>query len=113
MLDTAPSVIRRYFEFDAQRDIASLVELFTTDATVVDDGVARHGTAEIGAWQSGQASEYIYTKSILGSESGAADRYVVTARLEGNFPGGTADLRYEFALDGDRISHLTIAPLAS
>ena len=113
MLDAAPSVIRRYFEFDAQRDIDSLVELFTADATVVDDGVSRHGTAEIGAWQSGQASEYTYTKTVLGSESVAADRYLVTARLEGNFPGGTADLRYEFSIEGDRISHLIIAPLAS
>jgi hypothetical protein len=52
-------------------------------------------------------------KSILGSESVAADRYLVTARLEGNFPGGTANLKYEFAVEGDRISHLIIAPLAS
>jgi hypothetical protein len=34
----------------------------------------------------------------------------VRNRLEGNFPGGVVDLRYEFTLSIDRISALTIAP---
>lgn len=36
--------------------------------------------------------------------------WVVRNRREGNFPGNVVDLRYEFTLDGDRISTLTIAP---
>ena len=31
-------------------------------------------------------------------------------RLEGNFPGGIADLKYDFAVDGNRVSRLKIAP---
>lgn len=30
--------------------------------------------------------------------------------LEGNFPGGTADLHYRFAFAGDRIARLVIEP---
>jgi hypothetical protein len=108
-----PAVINAFFAFDGLRDIDSLVGLFTDDATVVDEGVTRHGTAEIRAWQTGAASEYTYTTGILGSEALAADRYVVRGRLEGNFPGGTADLAYDFTVVGDRISHLVIAPPVS
>ncbi len=34
--------------------------------------------------------------------------WVVGHHLEGDFPGGTADLDYRFALDGDRIQRLDI-----
>jgi hypothetical protein len=33
----------------------------------------------------------------------------VTARLDGNFPGGTVVLRHNFTLAGDRIERLVIA----
>ena len=115
--NTPPSefaaVIKAFFAFDGLRNIDSLVELFADDATVVDEGVARHGTDEIRAWQTGAASEYTYTTGILGSEALAADRYVVRGRLKGNFPGGTADLAYDFTVVGDRISRLAIAPPGS
>ena len=108
--DEAPEVVRRYFEHDANRDIASIVALFAEDAIVVDEGHTRHGTAEIEAWQVGPASTYIYTTEVLESVARAANRYVVTGRLTGNFPGGTADLRWDFTVAGDRISRLVIAP---
>ena len=38
------------------------------------------------------------------------DGYVVTARLDGNFPGGTAQLKFRFNIAGDRIGRLEIAP---
>ena len=42
-----PGVISRYFERDADRDIDSIVDLFANDATVIDEGEERHGTAAI------------------------------------------------------------------
>jgi hypothetical protein len=35
---------------------------------------------------------------------------VATHRLEGDFPGGVAELDYRFTVDGDRITELVIAP---
>jgi hypothetical protein len=32
----------------------------------------------------------------------------VRTHVEGNFPGGVADLRYQFTLAGDQIADLTI-----
>ena len=38
------------------------------------------------------------------------DRYRAIGRLEGNFPGGTAQLHWDFTLAGDLIRRLEIAP---
>ena len=69
MSTNLPDVISRYFERDADRDIDSIVSLFADDATVIDEGEERHGTAEIRAWQTGAASEYTYTTEITGTEA--------------------------------------------
>jgi hypothetical protein len=79
-----PDVILRYFEIDTNRDIDSIVNLFADDATVIDEGEERHRTAEIRAWQAG--------------------------RLTGSFPGGTADLKWDFTVAGQHVTRLTIAP---
>ncbi len=105
-----PDVISRYFERDTDRDIDSIVNLFADDATVIDEGEERHGTAEIRAWQTGAASKYTYTTEITGTKALGPDRYLVTGRLTGNFPGGTADLSWDFTIAGQHITRLTIAP---
>lgn len=109
-LQDAPEPVRLYFEHDARRDVGSIVALFAADATVVDEGQARHGTAEIHAWQTGPASRYTYKTEILESERLNPDRYLVRGRLTGNFPGGTAELNWDFTVAGERISRLVIAP---
>jgi hypothetical protein len=103
-------VIRRYFELDAHRDIESIVALFSDDAIVVDEGQTRHGIEEIRAWQVGPASKYTYTTEVIDTVALAADRYVVTGRLAGNFPGGSAELKWDFTVAGGRISRLVIEP---
>ena len=109
-MNEPPDVVSRYFERDAHRDVEAIVALFSADATVVDEGEARRGKAEIRAWQLGAASKYEYETDVLSGEALGADRYLVTGRLTGNFPGGTAQLRWDFTVAGDLISHLVIAP---
>ena len=105
-----PDVVSRYFERDTDRDIESIVDLFADEATVIDEGEERHGTAEIPAWQTGAASKYTYTTEITSAEALGHDRYLVTGRLTGNFPGGTADLTWDFTIAGQHITRLVIAP---
>jgi uncharacterized protein (TIGR02246 family) len=105
-----PAVVDRYFEADAIRDIDSITALFTPDAVVVDEGETRRGTAEIEQWQRGAASKYEYTTSILGTETTGPSTTRITGRLDGNFPGGTVDLNWDFTVDGELISRLVIAP---
>jgi ketosteroid isomerase-like protein len=105
-----PDVVSRYFERDGDRDIDSIVSLFAEDATVIDEGEERHGTTEIRAWQTGAASKYTYRTHITGTEVLGPDRYLVSGRLTGNFPGGAADLKWDFTIAGQRITRLVIAP---
>jgi hypothetical protein len=102
--------IARYFELDGHRDIDAIVALFAQDATVIDEGEERHGTAAIRAWQTGPASRYTYTTEVLATRALTPDRHVVTGRLTGNFPGGTAELNWDVTLTSEHIGRLVIAP---
>jgi len=110
MSSEVPYVVSRYFERDTDRDIDSIVSLFADDATVIDEREEHHGTAEIRAWQTGAASKYTYTTEITSTEALGPDRYLVTGRLTGNFPGGIADLKWDFTIAGQHITRLVIAP---
>lgn len=110
MLENVPKIVKRYFELDAERDVDGIVALFSDDATVIDEGEARDGPDAIRGWRTGAASEYEYTTTVTGSEAFGDDRYRVTARLEGNFPGGVVDLNHDFTIARDRIRRLEIAP---
>ncbi len=101
-------VITRYFEADARRDIDAIVALFTNEAVVVDEGQTYHGTAQIRGWQEGAASRYQYTTEVSGTERTGEESYLVTGRLTGNFPSGTAELQWRFTVQGDLISRLEI-----
>ena len=79
-------MVSHYFEHDAQRDVEAIIALFSGDATVVDEA-KRVGKAEIRAWQLGAASKYEYDTEVFSGEALGADRYLVTGRLTGNFPG--------------------------
>ncbi|MEV4170711.1 nuclear transport factor 2 family protein [Nonomuraea sp. NPDC049709] len=105
-----PGAVARYFEADARRDPDAIVALFTEDAVVTDEGRTRRGAEEIRAWREGAASQYQYTTELLGAEVADEDTVLVTGRLEGNFPGGTAVLKWRFALADGRIRQLEIAP---
>jgi len=106
----AATPIDRYFAAASTRDSDAIVNLFTADAFVVDEGKTRRGTAEIRDWQDHAASEYEYTTTVLDRVPDGDSACAVTVRLEGNFPGGTADLRFDFLLADGLISGLTIAP---
>ncbi len=87
-----------------------MVTLFTEDAVLVDEGKAWSGIDKIRAWREGPASRYQYTTEVFDTDRTGEDDYLVTGRIEGNFPGGTAELKWRFTLAGDRIGHLHIAP---
>jgi uncharacterized protein (TIGR02246 family) len=109
MAISTPDVITRYFAAQATRDFDTLVRLFADEAVVIDEGKTRRGTQEIRAWRENVASVYEYTTDVVGVEAADEGKYVARVHLEGNFPGGTVDLRYSFTVDGDSIHRLEIA----
>jgi hypothetical protein len=110
VLEHLPTVVGRYFELDPYRDAELFVTLFSDDAIVVDEKETRNGTAEIRAWRTGTAVKYRYTTEVYSAESLGPDQYLVRGGLTGDFPGGTADLCWDFTVAGELISRLVIAP---
>ena len=108
MPSSAPDVIARYFTAQAARDFDTLLTLFADDAVVIDEGRTRRGASEIRAWRENVATAYEYTTELRGVTPSGEGMYVAQVHLEGNFPGGTVDLRYRFTIDGDAIRKLEI-----
>lgn len=104
------TLVDRYFAANSRSDADAIVSLFTPDAVVIDEGRTRRGTAEIRDWQDHTASGYQYTTTVIDRVSDSDSTCAVTVRLDGNFPGGTADLTFDFVLADGLISALTIAP---
>jgi hypothetical protein len=82
---------------------------FTDSAVVVDEQREHRGHVAIARWKSDATAMYHYTSVPIAVERAGPDA-IVTARVAGDFPGSPVELRYRFALEGDRIARLEIAP---
>lgn len=107
---TTPDIIDRYLEAQDQGDNQTVVATLAPDATIVDDGHRFDGHEEIDAWLTGAASEFTFTRTPVSAEATGADTWTIVNHIEGNFPGGTVDLRYEFTVADGLITQLVIAP---
>ena len=105
-----PKAIAMYQAAHDRRDVDTAIAQFTADASVLDDGKTYEGIGGVETFLRKAGSEYIYTRTLIAAEEVTSDCWRVANRLEGNFPGGQVDLFYEFLLEGDLISRLTIAP---
>ncbi|GAB3228569.1 nuclear transport factor 2 family protein [Mycolicibacterium hippocampi] len=105
-----PTVVTTYLTAHRSRDVATAVRTFTDDAEVTDEGHTFHGGDAIRTWLGSAGSEYTFTTEFTGATTTDPAHIDVLQRLEGDFPGGTADLHYRFTLDGELISRLVIEP---
>ena len=105
-----PAAVSGFLAAQVGTDHAATLAHFADDATVVDDGKSFAGRDAILGWLSREASEFTFTSTTVKTEKHDEARYTVTNHLEGNFPGGTADLRFQFFVSGGRIASLTIQP---
>ena len=108
--DRLPATIRGFLTAHEARDTDTAVRAFGASAVVVDEGRTFRGTDEILEFLSGAGAEFTYTTELIGAQRIDETRWVATHRLEGDFPGGVAELDYRFTMGGDRIAELVIAP---
>jgi ketosteroid isomerase-like protein len=102
-----PGPIRTFVAAHESRDADAALAVLTRDAVITDVGEEFTGDEALRRFVSEAGAEFDYTDEITGvTQDGEV--WVVSHHLEGDFPGGTADLDYRFALDGDRISRLDI-----
>lgn len=105
-----PPVIVEYLAAQSEGTVPRIAATFVDDAQVTDEGNLYEGAQRIHEWLTRAASQYTYTTTLIGQRQEDPDTWVVTARLQGNFPGGVADLRYRFTVRDEKISRLIIAP---
>jgi ketosteroid isomerase-like protein len=111
VLDTdLPEVIGRYFTAHDRRDTDAALATFAADAVVLDDGHEYRSPEEIRDWLARASTQFTYTRTFTGAEAVTPEAWLVTNRLEGDFPGGVVDLRYRFRIANDVIAELVIAP---
>ena len=111
--DALPDTIKTFMTALDAREVDRALATLTTDAVVTDEGHDYKGHDEVGAWVANAAAEYTYTTAFTGAtvlERQTGTTVDVRQHLEGNFPGGVADLHYRFTLDGTVISRLVIEP---
>jgi hypothetical protein len=104
-----PATIRGYLAAHAARDTVTALRAFAPTAVVVDEGRTFRGTDEILGFLREAGAEFSYTTELIGAQRIDDARWVATNRLEGDFPGGVAELNYRFTMDGDLITELVIA----
>ena len=104
--DELPEPITTYLVAHAGRDAGGALAAFTTHA----EGRDHRGRAEIEAWLNSSAGAYSYTTEFTGANALDTTSFDVVQHLEGDFPGGVADLHYRFTLEDGRISRLGIEP---
>lgn len=106
-----PKPIHTYFEATNAADREAFLSAFAADAVVLDEGKEKKGHNAIREW--GEKTHFgdnlVLTVTRAVEKEG---RTVVTAKAEGNFDKtGLPDpclLDFDFAIDGDKISHLEI-----
>jgi ketosteroid isomerase-like protein len=107
-MSTTPDIITRYFDASERGAAEEMVACFTDDAWVIDEGNRYDGKEAIRRWRAKSASSYTYTLQVLGVTHVTEDTYSADTHLEGDFPGGVADLEHVFTLRGQLIASLTI-----
>ncbi|KQU45746.1 hypothetical protein ASG84_10490 [Rhodococcus sp. Leaf278] len=109
--DGLPDNVKKFMAALDARQGAPALSVFTAHAVVTDEGHDHSGRDEIEAWLTASVSEseYTYTTEFTGATT-RGTTVVVTQHLEGNFPGGVADLHYRFTMDGALIEKLVIEP---
>jgi ketosteroid isomerase-like protein len=105
-----PDPVTTYRAAHDRHDVDTALSTFTQDAVVHDEDQDWVGREQIRQWLVKTSTEFTFTRTLLGAEPSGADSWYVRNRLEGDFPGGIVDLRYEFTVDGGLISRLSIAP---
>ena len=101
-----PGPIAAYFAADGT-DADSVARCFTENAVVVDEHREHRGRQAIARWKTEATMKYHYRSEPL-TVDGSGPEVTVIARLTGEFPGSPIDLRYRFALAGDKIARLEI-----
>ena len=104
-----PGPVATYLAAEKAKDSEKLAQCFREDAVVRDEGREHRGVAAIKAWHREANAKYRYAVEPL-EATASGPTVVVRARVTGDFPGSPIEPRFTFAVSGDRIGSLEVAP---
>jgi hypothetical protein len=108
MTSQTPTVVRRFLEAKEDGDFEAFAACFLPDGVVLDEGKTYVGRGEIAGWRQAVADGPDFTATVSAEETLGRDGYKVVQHLEGDFPGGVAELDFLFALKDEQIAALMI-----
>jgi len=102
-----PSPIAAYVAANARLDPTAMVQTFTADAVLIDNGKRHRGHAELRTLFEDEviAVKAIFTPDAVRDEEG---KVVVEGPAHGDFPGSPLRFTYRFALENEAIKALEI-----
>ena len=104
-----PDSVRAYLAASTGDDAARAAACFAPDGAVHDESRIHVGPEAIGRWAQDAYARYRFALEIRNVEA-EGESVAVTAQVSGTFPGSPILMRYGFALAGDKIRRLDIAP---
>jgi hypothetical protein len=107
-LTQLPDTVRAYLTARAAGDVDGALLAFAPDAEVVDQGRTFQGTEGVRTFLSTAGAEFTFTTDEIGAERVDDTSWLVQVRIEGDFPGGIADLTYRFELSDRLVRSLHI-----
>jgi hypothetical protein len=110
MTNDTPAVIDRFLKAEQDADFDAFGACFVPDGVVLDEGRTYIGRADIAGWRRAAADGPAFTAEVTAKDTLGPEAVRVVQHLEGDFPGGVADLAYTFALKGDHIAALMVFP---
>lgn len=102
-----PESLAGYVAAQNARSVDAMLAYFTDDAVVHDERQDYRGTSSIRGWMEETMTKYHPTLEVL-DVGMVNDKVVLRVSVSGTFPGSPIRLRYDFALDRDRIVRLEI-----
>ena len=103
-----PSNLREFFAAHNVHDADTASKFLADDVVAIDQGETFRGRDEVYAFVRDAGSEFEYTTEQIGTRRVDDTHYVIGVRLEGNFPGGVAELDYRFTMRDDLIIEIVI-----
>ena len=107
IIEHLPTTIRAFLQAQEARDTDAALTLLTPQAVITDVGESFSGDEALRRFVGEAGAEFTYTDEIT-AVNRDGDVWVVSHHLEGDFPGGKADLDYRFALEDGCIERLDI-----
>lgn len=102
-----PQPIAAYLTAESNHNADAVVQCFTVDAIVQDDGKLHRGHDQIRKWNISTTDRYaaqMVPINVTKTENG----YVLDASVSGNFPSSPANLKFHFVLNDSLITHLEV-----